>query len=331
MTESLIDPDTLTDPRDAAAYWFARQRSGSMGEAERHQFDAWRRAQPEHDREYRRAQGIWNATRLIPAERLRELIREPRPGATRHLQRRRLVLGLGVASAAAVVSGVVLPQWLDLPNYSEHFSTDHGSRRQVALPDGSVVDLNTDTDLTVRFYEDRRTVALTAGEAAFDVSHDSDCAFYVDAGDTTVRVTGTRFGVRRYGDTVRVAVESGSVEVKRGPWWEKNVIYLTAGQAVMVPVQGVLAPISHVNVAAMMAWRHGRVVFQGTPLAQAIDEINRYAPRAIQLVDGTLAQVRIAGVFSTDNTQAFLDLLPSIAPVRVSWRADGIPTVSRRK
>ncbi len=91
-----------------------------------------------------------------------------------------------------------------------------------------------------------------------------------------------------------------------------------------------LAPVARDDVAALTAWRQGRVVFRNTPLVQAIDEINRYAPRSIQLDDGTLAQTRIAGVFSTDNTQAFLDLLPTIAPVLVLQRPDGTPSIVRR-
>lgn len=329
MTNSL-DPDTLTDPRDAAAYWFARERSGGMDETERQQFESWRRADPEHDREYRRAQGIWNATQLIPAERLRALAREPQAGALPLFQRRRLVIGLGTACTAAIVAGVTLPQWLSPPSDSQQISTGHGERRQVALPDDSIVDLNTDTALTVRFYAGQRVIELLAGEAAFSVTHDLARPFYVKAGDTTVRVTGTHFDVRRDDNRVRVAVASGSVEVRQGPWWNRAVSQLQTGQTVTTLAQGGLSPIAQMDVDAFMAWRQGRIVFRDTPLSQAIVEVNRYAPRPIQLNDAMLAQVHIAGVFSTDNTQAFLDVLPNIAPVRVLQQPDGTPSIARR-
>lgn len=326
MTDSL-DPNTLTDPRDAAAYWFARERSGRMDEVERQRFENWRRADPEHDREYRRAKGIWNATRLIPTERLRALTRESQPQP--FFQRRRVFIGLGAACAATVAAGIVLPQWFASPGYSKQFSAGHGQRRQVALPDDSLIDLNTDTTLAVRFYTKERVVELAAGEAAFSVTHDSERPFYVKAGDATVRVTGTRFDVRRDGDAVQVAVESGSVEVRRGPWWNRDVAHLSAGQTVNTLAQGGLTPVDRTDVESLMAWRQGRIVFRNTPLFQAIAEINRYAPRAVRLNDAALNQVRIAGVFSTDNTQAFLDLLPTIAPVRVQ-SSDGTPVVVRR-
>lgn len=323
-----IDPDTLTDPRDAAAYWFARERSGRMNEADHRRFNDWRRAHPEHEREYRRAMGIWNAARLIPPERLRALASEPRRQDAPAVSRRRLALGLGAACAAAVAAAIMLPA-PGSPGYSQQFSTEHGKRRQVTLPDGSTVDLNSGTSLTVRFYAGRRVVELAAGEAAFAVAHNAERPFYVQAADTVVRVTGTRFGVRLDAEQVRVTVESGSVEVRHGPWWNRDTARLTAGQTVRAGTQG-LAPVSRADAGALLAWRQGRVVFHDTPLFQAVAEINRYAPRAIQLSDASVGRERIAGVFSTDDIRPFLDLLPDIAPVRVLHRPDGTPVIAHR-
>jgi transmembrane sensor len=168
-----------------------------------------------------------------------------------------------------------------------------------------------------------------AGEAAFAVAHNADRPFYVHAADTVVRVTGTRFGVRRDAGQVRVTVESGSVEVRHGPWWNRDTARLTAGQTVRADTQG-LAPVRRADAGALLAWRQGRVVFRDTPLSQAVAEINRYAPQAIQLSDASVGRERIAGVFSTDDTQPFLDLLPAIAPVRVLRRLDGTPVITRR-
>ncbi|OWT69081.1 MULTISPECIES: FecR family protein [unclassified Achromobacter] len=363
MTEP-IHPDSLTDPRDAAAYWFARVRSDDMSASERHRFEAWRRADPANEKEYLRTQGIWNATGRIPADRLRALMAEGtapgavhrghvdqgqaarghvdharqgsgRPGMQRPVApapRRRLVfgLGLGTACCVAVAAGVALPRWLETPSYDQSLATGHGERRQVALPDDSVIELNTDTNATVRLYGDRRVVDLSAGEAAFTVSHNAARPFYVQAGATTVRVTGTRFVVRQDADTVLVAVESGSVEVSNGPWWQRDKAALTGGQSVRSQPGGGLNTPETTDVAALLAWRQGRVIFRDTRLALAVAEINRYARTPIQLADASLADIRIAGVFSTENTQAFLDLLPTIAPVRVRHLDDGRLVIQRR-
>ncbi|ALM82842.1 FecR family protein [Bordetella sp. N] len=346
MTEPL-HPDSLTDPRDAAAYWFARVRSDTMSAAERQQFEAWRHNDPAHDLEYRRAEGIWNAANLIPADRLRALMSDGAAPTTKPFQKeetrhhaapraprpnRRLVLGLGLggACAAAVAAGVWLPPLLEAPSFDQPFASGHGERRQVALPDDSVMELNTDTNVSVRMYRDRRLVELAAGEAAFTVSHNADRPFYVQAGATTVRVTGTRFDVRRDGDAVLVAVESGSVEVADGPWWRRDKAALTKGQSIRNRAGGGLNAMEQSDVASLLAWRQGRIVFRDTRLANAVAEINRYAPAPIRLDDASLADIRVAGVFSVENTQAFLDLLPNIAAVQVRRQDDGSALIQRR-
>lgn len=329
-----INPDTLTDPRDAAAYWFARVHSEQMSQAERQMFDAWLRADPVHELEYRRARGIWNASSQLGADRLRALVqdvpatsRPPTPAPTR----RRLMAGLAVACIAAVVAGVLLPRWnAGDPDYAAQYGTQSGQRQHVSLPDASVVDLNTATQLSVMLYADRRVVMLDAGEATFSVTPDQSRPFFVEAGGTTVRVTGTRFNVRREGDAVRVAVDSGTVAVESGGWWNRNQVLLVAGQGTHTLADGGLSPAGTVDVVNLLAWHRGRTVFRDVPLSEAVSEMNRYGHTPIRMSGPDVESMRISGVFSVDNPRAFLDLLPAIAPVRVQNGADGSPVIVRR-
>lgn len=327
-----IDPDTLTDPRDAAAYWFARVHSEQMSQTERQQFEVWRRAHPSHDLEYRRARGIWNASAQLGQDRLRALTAEPQAAACRRAPgRRRLVAGLAVAGAAAVVAAVVLPRWGGGdPSHAAQYATRAGQRQQVSLPDASLVDLNTATQLSVALYPDRRVVELKAGEATFSVTPDASRPFYVEAGGATIRVTGTRFNVRRDGDVVRVAVDSGSVAVQAGHWWNRSQVLLVAGQATRTVQDGRLSPSEKLDVANLLAWQRGRAVFRDVPLSEAVSEMNRYGHAPIRVSGDDVAAMRISGVFSVDNPSAFLDLLPAIAPVRVQSGADGSALIVRR-
>ncbi|CAB3689054.1 FecR family protein [Achromobacter pestifer] len=327
-----INPDTLTDPRDAAAYWFARVHSEQMSQSERQAFDAWLRADPAHDLEYRRARGIWNASGQLGADRLRALVQEL-PAASRQPRpaRRRLMAGLAVACTAAVVAGVLLPRWnAGDADYAAQYGTPPGQRQHVSLPDASVVDLNTATQLSAKLYADRRVVTLDAGEATFSVTPDQSRPFYVEAGGTTVRVTGTRFNVRREGDAVRVAVDSGTVAVESGRWWNRSQVLLSAGQGTHTLAEGGLSPVETVDVANLLAWHRGRTVFRDVSLSEAVSEMNRYGHTPIRISGPGVESMRISGVFSVDNPRAFLDLLPAIAPVRVQNGADGSPVIVRR-
>ena len=130
-------------------------------------------------------------------------------------RRGRFVAGAVVALAAAVLLGVLWPREPAEWTGTTLATADEGAT--VRLPEGSVVQADPDTDL-VRVREDGEEVRLTlrAGAASFDVVRNPDRLFAVEAGDVEVRVVGTAFEVARVGERVRVTVERGAVDVRRG-------------------------------------------------------------------------------------------------------------------
>lgn len=316
-------PNLPRDPLDAAAYWFARDRGGLMTAGERRQFEAWRQADAAHERAYQEMLQVWGLTQAVPDRDLRALLSRrpaPRPPSP---QRRRLTWGLAATACAAAGAGLAWPLWGPAPTlFEQAYATARGERRRVALQDDSVLTLNTATQADVRYTRDARHVALHAGEILFEVSPDKARPFVVDTDLGRVRVTGTRFNVRYDRQRLAVAVESGSVEVATGAWWRRERVLLAAGQGVSLTHPGDALRAEAVDVATLTAWRQGKAVFDNVPLAQVVDEINRYREQPIR-VAAALRGIRIAGVFDVDDTRGFLAALPALIPVRVTPRADG--------
>lgn len=160
------------------------------------------------------AQGIWSATDLLPKERLQALCEPPaeRP-------KRRPLLRYAVAAGLfAVALGLGLFSGLSSStDYSGEYATAFGERRHIALPDGSVIDLNSRSRVRIEFAHRQRRVELAEGEALFTVEHDAGRPFTVETGNGQVTVTGTRFDVRRDADGTRIAVAQGSVKVRDAP------------------------------------------------------------------------------------------------------------------
>ncbi|QVQ26759.1 FecR family protein [Achromobacter deleyi] len=319
--------------RDAAAQWFARVHSGEAGAEDLQACKAWRGASPEHDTAYRQVEFAWQATSLAPEPALRSILNRREPAARPvHAVRRRLAFGLAASAALAVAAVAALDTgwWEGAPPYQAQFETARGEQRLETLPDGSVIELNTGTRLDVRLYAGRREVVLRSGEAIFMVAPDADRPFVIDAGLGEVRVTGTRFDVRRDAEALTVAVESGSVRVTTGPWWWRERADLQAGAGVRVDASRRLGAPAPADVAGMTAWRRGRIVFNGIPLAQAVAEMNRYLRHPLVLEDDSLAGLRIAATLSVTDPDAILQALPSIAPLRIVERADGAHVIVRR-
>jgi transmembrane sensor len=309
-----------TAVRDDAAQWFVRLQEPVVDVEVRRQFQVWLDEHPQHRKELDVLQGLWAAADLVPAARLRALCEAP---PERH-QRRPVLRYAVAASVLAVALGLGLFSGLNHPApYTAEFSTALGERRHVALPDGSVVDLDSRSRIQVRFETDRRSVELTEGEAMFSVEHDTRRPFVVEAGSGKVTVTGTRFDVRRGSRDTRVVVEQGTVKVQGREAADSDFINLTAGLGTHVDAQGKVADAYTVNPAEMTAWRNGKLVFNNASLAEVAEQVSRYREKPLKVGNAAVGNLRLTSVFKSDNTDALLKALPNILPVAVRTLDDG--------
>ena len=187
------------------------------------------------------------------------------------------------------------------------------------LSDGSVVTLNTDTEIRVALTRTARTINLD-GEAFFEVAKDPARPFVVDVGNERVTAVGTKFSVRREGERVRVAVTEGHVLVEAKANTAQPLARLAPGDVASADAGGILVrqkPIAQVE-AEYLTWRQGYISFRDTPLGDVVKELNRYNVRKIKVSDPAVAAIRIGGEFRVANVDAFLRLIQQGAPVRAS-------------
>ncbi|BCX69514.1 MULTISPECIES: FecR family protein [Pseudomonas] len=309
-----------TTVRDEAAQWFVRLQEPAVDVDVHRQFDIWLNEHPQHRNEFDLLQGLWKAADLLPAARLRALCEEaPTRGKRRPMMRYAVA-----ASVLAVAVGFGLFSGLNQSSsYTAEFSTALGERRQVALPDGSVVDLDSRTRIEVHFEKNRRGIELTEGEAMFSVQHDTRRPFVVEAASARVTVTGTRFDVRRSSAETRVVVEQGTVKVQGRSAADHDFVSLTAGMGTHVDAQGQVAAAYAVNPSEMTAWRSGKLVFNNASLADVAEQVSRYREQPLKVGNAAVGNLRLTSVFKSDNTDALLKALPSILPVAVRTLDDG--------
>jgi len=309
-----------TTVRDEAARWFVRLQEPLISADEQQRFDTWLNQHPQHREEFQLLQGLWTAADLLPAPRLKALV-ETSPARR---ERRPLLRYAVAASVLAVALGLGLFSGLNHPDgYNAEFATALGERKHVALPDGSVIDLNSRSRLQVRFEKDRRLIELSEGEAMFSVQHDTARPFVVEAGSGKITVTGTRFDVRRDVTQTRVAVEQGTVKVQGRTAPDDQFINLTAGLGTHVDAEGKVAAAYAVNPAELTAWRGGKLVFNNASLSEVAAEVSRYRDKPLTVSNPAVASLRLTSVFKSDNTDALLKALPNILPVAVRTHANG--------
>ena len=201
-----------------------------------------------------------------------------------------------------------------------HFETRHGEQLSRRLADNSVLYLNTDSAVTIRYGKTERLVMLTFGQADFEVAHEPDRAFRVIAGSAEVIALGTKFDVRLEQDSTVVTVVEGRVAVglsnpsrNRSP----PFVQLSADQQIRI-LQGEwpAAPVA-VDAQSATAWLRREIVFDHEPLEHVAAEYNRYTSKPIEIATPALRNLQISGVFATDDPEAFVAFLRSLKGVRV--------------
>jgi transmembrane sensor len=289
-----------------AADWAARVDRGVLSPDEDRAFQGWVDADP-------RALGAYGRMRAVALEtlRARALGTDFNPADFSHAPpSRRMLLQAGTAIAATLLVGS-LGAW-EVVRTRGRYRTQKGETKVVALKDGSVVTLNTDTEIQVGFTDSVRAVELVKGEALFDVARNKARPFVVAAGDTSVRVVGTSFTVSRLEEApVQVLVREGIVEVFKPLMVDARPVRITAGTravAAVAQTQTAVAEVSAVPTAQLhreMAWQDGHIAFEGQTLVQAAAEFSRYSDIRIVIDDPVLAHEEIAGLFRANDPVGF--------------------------
>ncbi|MPY69299.1 MAG: DUF4880 domain-containing protein [Alphaproteobacteria bacterium] len=295
-------PDEIDDRIWEAAFdWLAeierRPEDAELDAA----FRAWLAESGAHADAYAQVRRIWSAAPHMPpafGEQWRHL---PAPGAAPPLAPRRpavLSRRQWLAGGGALAAGLALYAatggFRDLT--ADH-ATGTGETRTVALPDGSRMQLDTDTALRVTYEADRRNVALLRGRAYFDVRRDAARPFAVAAGPARIEVLGTRFDVRLDGAAVDVAVEQGRVAVRMAGRDVGPRDGLGRGEAVRIDRRTRAVRRETPAPDTIAAWRRGQLVVDGWTIAEVLDELGRYHRGVILLRDEALGAQRVSGFY----------------------------------
>lgn len=341
-----MNPDGPQRPSDGkaievtAAAWLA-QRDDGLTPEEAERFAQWRRADPRHEAAVVRLERAWGAMQQLPELRPEAPLHAARslrrPPAT---ARRRVAFPTLAAAAAAAMIVVAAAGWLVLSGRApgptrQDYATTIDDYERATLPDGSVLQLNASSTVSMHFTPEERRVRLLQGEAHFTVARDEARPFVVEAGGVAVRALGTAFNVRLGQSDVEVLVTQGKVKVAKAvipapdpralPGTGGNgdalppegAAYLAASERVRFPREPVVVTPPAVEKVApevvreALAWQEPRLRFDNTPLADVVAQFNRRNHVQIILADEKLATMPIGGSFRAENIEAFVHLIES--------------------
>jgi len=303
--------------RAEATQWFARLKTLPVSHGTLNDFFAWRRERGNAEA-FEEAERFWSEAEKVGE---RPSILRAVEAADRRRARRRFFptthpLALATVAFVVILGAAWSAHLLFLGG--KRFETGTGEQRVIALDDGSRLNLNTETAISVRYSSSARHLVLRSGEALFNVAKDKVRPFVVSADGVVVTATGTRFDVMLHDKQTVVTLIKGRVSV-RAP--DGSTTWLSPGEQWHWPSNG--RQMAMVRTDNVTAWTEGRIVFDNMALANAIAEINRYSGKPVVLDAPRFGSRRLSGSFQTGDAEGFVAAVTAFLPLRQRLDSQG--------
>lgn len=343
---------------EQAVAWYIEQQE-PLSERQRLAFLNWLRASPRHVAEYfavAQMHGDFKnaaALKTVTAEQLVEqagrdnpvvmfplmgpaMRREP---TKRRSRARMMAMGAAGMAAAIVLAWLGVANWRAVSGHVEQrYTADATTLRPVALPDGTLVQLDRNSVIDVHFDRRIRRIDVVRGNALFDVGKDAARPMFVNVGGHVLQDVGTVFDVKREdgGDTLTVI--SGRVRVLNTTGASLKgldmaqldriaVADLGAGQQISLGATRV-GTKQPAQIAKATAWLPAEIRFQHETIGNVARRFNAYTTKPLVIENGAIADERISGIFHADNPQAFAAYLATLPDVRVVDEHDRVRIVA---
>lgn len=195
------------------------------------------------------------------------------------------------------------------------YSTGFGEHRQWTLADGSLLELNTDSAVRLRFDGDQRLIELLRGELYLASGQDPQSPHHRPLRVATpfglFEALGTRFSVREDNLGCRLGVTEGAVRMQpragQGDVAQAGETWQLTGDSVR-RLPG--------SAEDAQAWRDGVLIARAMPLGELLSELGRYR-RGHLGCDAQIAQRSISGNFNLNDTDATLAFIAKAHDLRL--------------
>ncbi len=361
MKENIVEfPDRTAIEEEAGAWLVKLDGDNAPSADELASLREWLERSPVHREQLGSLAELWDEMNVLTE------LAVPLGHADGHSNRsfieslRHAIPRLGQASIvmAVIAIGVATAFWLrpdPLLSSNDFYATAVGQQLSVTLADGSVVLLNTNSQINVNYNNEYRSIRLLQGEVHFTVAKGAARPFRVYAGNGRVQAVGTAFSVYIKDNSINVTVTEGKVELasvnrpstnrlaQQGtpPGTVKssgsNAIVdsgfvetlgtIKAGEcatfqefldADIVSTINAIETVEAQEMAKRLSWREGMLTFAGDPLEVVVDEISRYTTVSIEITDPVVRATRIGGRFPIGETDAMFDALEANFGLRVT-------------
>lgn len=313
---------SATEIHAHAAKWVIERHSDSWTEADQARLDEWLGAHTANLIAYLRADHIWQRSDRIAALKSKPKVKAQRPIQNSWPQTMllRVVAGFGIAALLAVIASVEFSG----AEYAT-YATAVGERKVLTLPDGSRIELNTNSTLRLAKEEGKSEAVLDKGEAYFDIKHNPKRPFVVAAHGRRIVDVGTKFVVRNDKDALKISMLEGRVALSSSETGAGASTELETGDvALATPATTRIIRSNTRSLVDAASWRKGYLTFRPETLADAVAEFNRYNDIKLSVQGADLGSKQIYGTFRTTDVDVFASVAQEVLHLRVKRHANQV-------
>ena len=328
--------------RKEAAQWFLRMQNAEPDHPERSKFEAWLFSNQSNAEAYNAISALWERfDDAAGLDAMAAAIQNNTQQADFLKRKTRSKLFNGIAGLALLTLSSLLgfklwDEWQNQVLTTLASTTAIGEMKEQQLSDGSALTLNSNTDLEVTYYRNKRVITLKRGEVIFNVVKDTDRPFVVNSDFAKVTVLGTRFAVNKLNTLVRVSVDHGRVRVEsqqlqNAP--QQTAITLTNGQVAEVQQQQSPKRVDR-NALDAFGFADGTVSFEQADLKELAEVLSRYLKTPVIALPSAKNDVEnnanpsknptVSALVQIKDLHKFVNSLPHIAPIKVTEENDRI-------
>lgn len=300
----------------------ARSLNGNPSPEDYQELKLWMESSPENKNEYLALKDIWDASRWPKSATEDHLTAFYKKQYERAKKSRIFWVRYSTAVAAALLVGLLISVLVPFQEKKQSgqlqvFSVPLGSRSKVTLADGTMVSLNSGSELKYSsdFSAENREVQLT-GEGFFEVKSDPQHPFVVKTADFDVKVTGTRFNLCTYSENsyATTTLAEGSIEVSM-PATSQN-FKIKPGEKFELDRKTRKYTLGTADVESEIAWKDGEFIFRNIPFPELVKRLERWYDVKLNYTDEGLQKYAYTGRFKNQETiWQVLDALKLTSPI----------------
>jgi ferric-dicitrate binding protein FerR (iron transport regulator) len=246
---------------------------------------------------------------------------------------------VAAAMALLVIFSVTFYKLIPLQNVLsfniEERENPRGQQSTLMLPDGTQVWLNAASTLSFpKSFKGKPTREVELkGEAFFEVVKNKQQPFIVHTGTISVRVLGTRFNVKSYGEDelIETTLVEGKVEVNNAQWSgaQPATVTLLPNQKAVFSKKTAAITTTEVEPALYTAWKEGKLIFKNTPVSEVLQTINRKFDVNIQPANKQLNRCTVTADFTNQSLTKALEVMCKL--IEASYEQKGKEIILKGK